>query len=290
MRVAFIGLGGMGSRMAGRLLQAGHELQVWNRSPERTGPLAQAGAVVAQTPADAAGGAEAVMTMLSDEAALADVVGGPGGLGAGLQPGQVLIEMSTVGPSAITRLRQGVPAGVELLDAPVLGSLSEAEGGTLRVFVGGAPETLTRVRPLFDVLGEPVHVGDLGSGAAVKLVANSTLVGTLALLGETLELAQALGVDREAVWKVLAATPLAAQAERRRPVVEGDEPPRRFSLGLAVKDAGLIVGEGGDSGARLPLLEAAADWFRRAESAGLADDDYSAVLPYIVDHARRAGS
>lgn len=271
--------------MAGRLLEAGHELTVWNRSPERAEPLARAGAAVAATPAEAVASVEVVMTMLSDEAALTDVVSAPAGLAEGLRSGQVLVEMSTVGPSAIERLRQAVPSEVDLLDAPVLGSLSEAEQGTLRVFVGGAADTLAGVRPIFDVLGEPVHVGELGSGAAVKLVANSTLVGTLALLGEVVELGQALGVDRERVWEALAATPLAAQAERRRPVVEGQEPPKRFSLALAVKDAGLIAGEGSAAGAQLPLLEAAADWFRRADSDGRGDADYSALVPYIVEQA-----
>lgn len=135
-RVAFIGLGGMGSRMARRLVEAGNELTVWNRTRERAGAL---GAVVAATPAEAVAGAEVAITMVADPAALAAVTEGPEGLAAGARQGTTVIEMSTVGPAAIRRLAQVLDA--DLLDAPVLGSLSEAEAGTLTVFVGGDVRT-----------------------------------------------------------------------------------------------------------------------------------------------------
>src|SRR5439155_5235215 len=128
---------------------------------------------------------------------------------------------------------------VELLDAPVLGSIAEAESGALHVFVGGPRELFERWADLLEVLGTVHHVGPLGAGAAAKLIANSTLFGTIGVLGEALALADALGLSRSAAFEVLAASPLAAQAERRREAVEADEYPPRFPIALAHKDAEL---------------------------------------------------
>ena len=203
--------------MARRLLDAGHELVVWNRTPARAEPLVALGARSAATPAEAARRAEVAITMVANPEALRTVTEGPDGLAAGIATSGTVVEMSTVGPAAVARLASVLPAGVGLLDAPVLGSVSEAESGTLRVFVGGAPELFARWSPLLSALGSPVHVGPSGAGAAAKLVANSTLFGVLGVLGEALALAEGLGLSREAAFAVLAATPVAAQAERRRP-------------------------------------------------------------------------
>src|SRR5207237_8004930 len=124
------------------------------------------------------------------------------------------------------------PARAPLLDVPVLGSLPQAESGTLKLFAGGDDAAFERARPLLETLGEALRTGPLGSGAAAKLVANATLVGTIALLGETLALADALGLSRETVWEVVAATPLGAQAERGRRAVVTGEYERRFRVSL----------------------------------------------------------
>jgi 3-hydroxyisobutyrate dehydrogenase-like beta-hydroxyacid dehydrogenase len=282
-RVAVLGLGAMGSRIARRLLQAGHELVVWNRTPSKAQPLLDAGAAPAATPAEAAGQAEAVITMVADPKALRAVVEGADGIASGVHARTTAIEMSTVGPATIAWLRSVLPDDVSLLDAPVLGSLGEAEGGTLQVFIGGPERVAARWTPLLDALGTPMHVGPLGTGAAAKLVANATLVGTMTLLGETLALADAFGMPREVAFRVLAMTPLAAQAERRREPLETDEFPRRFDLSLGRKDAGLIVDEGGRVGVDLRVLRAAAEWFAEAERAGLGGRDYSEVLKHILD-------
>jgi 3-hydroxyisobutyrate dehydrogenase/2-hydroxy-3-oxopropionate reductase len=276
--VAVVGLGAMGSRIARRLLDAGERVTVWNRSPERAEPLAAAGATVAATPAEAAASAERVITMLADPAALDEVVIMDGGLARGLQAGQLLLEMSTVGPAAVERLREAVPAGVEVIDAPVLGSLGEVEAGTLVVFVGGTAEAMAAARPLLELLGTPVHVGPFGSGARAKLVANATLVGMLTLLGETLALAEGFGLSRDVTFEVLSRTPLAAQAERRRPVVEGEAAPLHFRLALAAKDAEVIVDEAARAGVDAALTKVAAARFRAAEQAGDGELDYSVVL------------
>jgi 3-hydroxyisobutyrate dehydrogenase/2-hydroxy-3-oxopropionate reductase len=205
-----------------------------------------------------------------------------------------IIQMSTVGPSATARLARSLPQDGELLDAPVLGSLAEAEGGTLRIFVGGEPSLYERWTSLLSVLGSPVYLGPLGAGTAAKLVANSTLFGTLSVLGEALALADALDLPRETAFDVLAATPLAAQAERRRESLESGAYPPRFTLSLARKDADLILDAAAASGVELRLLAAARAWLAEAEAAGRGDSDYSAVLAEIISRSTgsqpRAGS
>lgn len=274
-KIAWIGLGAMGSRMAARLRDGGHELVVWNRTRAKAEEL---GVQIADSPGEAAARAELVFTMVADPEALRAVSEGDDGLLAGLQQGAVLVEMSTVGPPAIARLRERMPARTSLVDAPVLGSRPQAESGTLKLFVGGDDATFERVAPVLQTLGEPLRTGPLGSGAAAKLVANATLVGTIALLGETLALADSLGLPREITWEVLAATPLDAAAERRRPAVESGDYPPRFPLSLARKDADLVLAGDRD----LPALAAAREHLAAAEAAGLGDYDYSAVLKHIL--------
>jgi 3-hydroxyisobutyrate dehydrogenase/2-hydroxy-3-oxopropionate reductase len=220
--------------------------------------------------------------MVSDPAALRAVTEGPSGVAAGSSTSSTVIEMSTVGPDAIARLEGILPEGTGLLDAPVLGSLAEVASGSLRIFIGGPRPLVERWTPLLSILGSPMHVGPLGSGAAAKLVANLTLLGALGVLGEAMALAQALGLAREIAFDVLAATPLAAQAERRRPAIEGDDFPPRFSLSLARKDADLIAEAAGETGLDLRVTAAVRRWLADAEDASWGDRDYSAVLAWIL--------
>jgi 3-hydroxyisobutyrate dehydrogenase-like beta-hydroxyacid dehydrogenase len=268
--VAVVGLGAMGSRIARRLLDAGHELTVWNRTAAKADEIE---APLAASPADAARRSEVVITMVTDPPALREVTEGPEGVAAGADENTTVIEMSTVGPAAIERLATMLSA--RLLDAPVLGSLSEAEAGTLSIFVGGEREIFESRRAVLEVLGNPIHVGPSGSGAAAKLVANSTLVNVIGAIGEALALAEALGLSRETAFEVLGTTALAAQAERRRPALESGEFPPRFPLRLARKDADLIAEQGLD----LRLTMAARSWLAEA---GDGDRDYSAVLLRIL--------
>lgn len=279
--VAVIGLGGMGSRIARRLLDAGHELTVWNRHPDRAEPLVAAGASTAPTPAEAARQAEAVVTMVANPDALSAVTEGPEGAAAGLSPGSVLIQTSTVGPRSIGRLASLMPED-SFLDSPVLGSLGEIDAGTLHVFVGGQAELVERWTPLLETLGTVLHVGPLGAGTAAKLVANSTLVGMIGLLGEALALGTALGLPAAVAFEVLEVTALGEQAKRRRPAFESGNYPPRFPLSLARKDADLILEAAKEHGLQLPLAAAGREWLSAAERAGRGDDDYSAVLAEIV--------
>jgi 3-hydroxyisobutyrate dehydrogenase-like beta-hydroxyacid dehydrogenase len=279
--VAVVGLGAMGSRIARRLLDAGYTVLVWNRTVAKAEELA--GAAAAASPADAARRADAVITMVADPAALRAVSEGPEGIAAGANASTTVIQMSTVGPAAVARLKEALPSEASLLDAPVLGSLAEAEAGTLRIFVGGPEALLEQWTPLLSVLGSLLHVGPLGAGAAAKLVANTTLFGTLGVLGEALALADGLGLSRETAFEILAATPLAAQAERRRPSLETGEYPPRFTLALARKDVDLVMEAAAAAGVDLRLAAAARSWLQDAEEAGQGDDDYSAVLARILE-------
>ena len=271
-RVAVIGLGAMGSRVARRLADAGNEVIVWNRTRAKAEEL---GLPVADTPAEAARGAEVVITMVANPEALRAVTEGDNGVAAGIGD-TALIEMSTVGPAAVARLAQRVPT---MLDAPVLGSVSEAETGTLKIFAGGAAELVERWSPLLSMLGDVIPVGGSGAGAAAKLVANSTLFGTIAIVGEAVALADALGLSRDAAFAVLGVSPVAAQAERRRPAIEAGEYPPRFALRLARKDADLIADA---VDADLRVAGAARSWLVDADDEGDGDEDYAVVVPRIL--------
>jgi 3-hydroxyisobutyrate dehydrogenase/2-hydroxy-3-oxopropionate reductase len=284
-KVAVVGLGAMGSRIARRLLDSGHELVVWNRDPARTTPLTAVGAVAAESPAEAARQAEAVVTMVSNPDALRDVTEGPAGVGEGLTPPTTLIQMSTVGTEATERLAAALPADAGLLDAPVLGSVAEAETGTLKIYAAGEEPLVERWTPLLSTLGSVIHVGPVGAGSAAKLVANAVLVGVIGVLGEALAVAQGLNLRREVAFEVLETTALADQAKRRRPSVESGEYPARFALSLARKDADLILEAAASSGLDLRVVEAARAWLVDAEAAGLGDEDYSAVLAQILGSA-----
>lgn len=279
--VGIVGVGAMGSRIARRLLGAGYEVVVWNRTSEKTQPLVDAGAARERTPAELARRSDAVITMVADPAALKAVTEGRDGIVAGADHELTLLEMSTVGPRALAEVQSLLPEGAGLLDAPVLGSLSEAESGALQIFVGGQATLFERWQPVLSELGSPLHVGPLGTGAAAKLVANSTLLGVLGVLGEALALADALGLARDATFEVLSKTPIAAQAERRRSSLDSGDYPPRFRLSLARKDADLIVDAAAAVGADLRVAAAARTWIAEAEETGLADADYSAVLAYI---------
>jgi 3-hydroxyisobutyrate dehydrogenase-like beta-hydroxyacid dehydrogenase len=281
--VGVVGIGSMGSRIARRLLDHGYELVVWNRTEEKTEPLAADGATVAASPAEAAAKAEALITMVTDPAALQAVTDGPSRVAAGAHDTLTVIDMSTVGPEAAERLASLLPDRTALLEAPVLGSIGEAESGSLTIFLGGAKEVADRWSPLLSILGRPLYVGARGAGAAAKLVANATLVGVLAVLGETISVGRALGLSDDVLFDVLAATPLAEQAARRRPAVETGQYAPRFTLSLARKDADLIVDAAANRQVDVRVLAAARTWFADAEAAGLGARDYAAVLAQILD-------
>jgi len=285
-KIAFLGMGRMGVPMAGRLVDAGHDVTVWNRTPEKAEPVVRRGARQAATPAEAATGAEVAITMVADPTALRSVVGGADGLAAGLGSGSYHLEMSTVGPETVRELPGLLPAGVILVDAPVLGSIPQANEGTLKIFVGGTEEAFEEARPLLETLGSPRRLGELGAGAAMKLVANSTLGALMTGLGEALALGVGLGLEPGDMLEILSDSAIGVTARSKRSFIEGGRyEPANFTVALATKDMGLVAAAAEENGVRLRLAPAARAWFEAALEAGLGDLDYSAVISAILDRS-----
>jgi 3-hydroxyisobutyrate dehydrogenase-like beta-hydroxyacid dehydrogenase len=281
-RIGFLGLGEMGTLMASRLLHAGHDVIVWNRTAERAAALAQQGAAVASSPAKAAA-ANIVITMLATPAALEQVLFGTGGLVPALLPGQVLIDMSTVGPDAIRSVAARMPDGIALVDAPVRGSLPQATSGRLDIFVGATDENYERVRPILEALGSVRHVGGQGSGAAMKLVANLALGAAIVTLGEALSLGESLALDRNMLLDALADSPIGPiVAAKRANIVSGRFAPS-FKLQLAAKDLRLVTEAAAARGRDLKQAQANRAWLDEAAEHGAADLDFSAVVLTIGD-------
>ena len=282
-KIAFLGLGQMGTPMATRLLDAGHELVVWNRTPGRATPLVERGASLASSPLEAAAGVEFAITMLATPEAEEEVLFGTEGLVPGLGPGQILIDMSTIGPAAVHSLASRMPAGVAMVDAEVRGSVPEATEGRLLVFVGATPGDFERVRPIVESLGDVRHVGGLGAGAAMKLVANSTLGAAIVALGEALALGQSLGLQRKSVLDVLEDSPIGPTVRAKRSNVESGQYPPSFKLRLADKDLRLVTEAGDEAGLSLKAARATRAWLDEAMEKGAGDLDFSAVVATIAE-------
>lgn len=281
-RIAYLGTGRMGAAMVATLRREGHEVVVWNRTPSKARSVADAtGAEVAATAAEAAGGAAFVLSSLADDAAVEEVYTGSEGVAEILAPGTVVIEMSTIAPRTVLGLRAAVEdRGAALLDAPVSGSVSLAEAGTLTIIVGGGAEAVERARPVLEALSANLlHVGELGAGATMKLAVNAVVHGLDIALSEALVLAEKTGVDRAAAYQVFAKSAVAAPfvLYKQEAFVHPEETPVAFSLDLVEKDLELILDLAGSVGARMDQGETNRAVVRRALEAGLGDLDLSAI-------------
>ena len=278
--IAVLGLGAMGSAMAARLLNAGHDLTVWNRTSGRDGGLVSAGARRGETPADAVRDAEVVVTMLTDPPALEAVLFGPDGAAAAIPETATLIDMSTVGPTAIASVVERL-GPVAVLDAPVLGSVPSVESGKLVILAGGDRAVFDRHTELLSILGTPIYLGPSGSGAWLKLVNNAASTATLVALGELLALTDRAGLGIDSVLQGLEAGPLASLIERWRPRLKGEDQASYFRLGLARKDLALVFDEAEREGVDLSVAETAAARCDDAIGSGLGDEDFGAIVPFL---------
>jgi 3-hydroxyisobutyrate dehydrogenase-like beta-hydroxyacid dehydrogenase len=281
-KIAFLGLGNMGTPMATRLVNAGHDVTVWNRTAQRTVPLAAAGAGVAASPAEAAAGADFAITMLATPDALGDVLFGRCGLASALSTGQTLIDMSTIGPAAFRSAAARLPHGVAAVDAPVRGSTPDATGGRLHFYVGADDDEFERVRPVLEVFGDVRHVGASGAGAAMKLVVNTTLTASMVALGEALALGDALGLEQGSMLDVLVDSPIGPTVAAKRTNVETARFPPTFKLSLAAKDVRLAIVAADDAGTALDETKAVGRWLDEAAAQGAGDLDFSAVVATIL--------
>jgi 3-hydroxyisobutyrate dehydrogenase-like beta-hydroxyacid dehydrogenase len=283
-KIGFIGLGRMGSPMALNVIRAGYPLTVYNRTKEKTAPLAQVGAAVVDSPAEVAKASQVVITMLSDSAALRAVVLAPDGLLKSLQPESVLIDMSTVDPENSRELAEAVRAqGAYMLDAPVSGSTSLAEQGTLSIMVGGDETIHERVRDVLLSMGSrTTHVGPNGAAASMKLAVNIVIGVTMQVLAESIILAEKAGVARETAVEVLSNSAISSPFLKYK-ASQLLEPlgPAAFTAALMQKDFTLALEMARTVGVPLPTTAAANEVLTMARGLGLGDHDFAAVTDVI---------
>lgn len=282
--VAFLGLGIMGSRMAANLQRADFAVTAWTRTPGKAEAWAQEhGAAHAATPAEAAAGADVVITMVVDGAQVDALLLGPdGAAGAGgARPGTLFVDMSTIAPADARRIGATLAErGHAFVDAPVTGSSPRAEDGTLTIMAGGASEDVARARPAFAAMGQTiVHVGALGHGQTIKLINNAVAAANAATLAQALVVGAGTGVDLEALTQILAAgsgnsTMVGLKAEPMRQHAYAT----LFKTDHMLKDVRLCIEEAQAAGVPFPAANAARDALTAAVGRGFGDQDFASII------------
>lgn len=278
--IAFLGLGAMGSRMATRLLQAGHHVNVWNRNPLKTQALVDAGARLALSPREAASGADFVIAMVRDDEASQQVwCDEASGALAGMKPGAIAIESSTLSIEAVRRLATAAAAhGVALLDALVSGSRPAAQAGLLVYLVGGDKAAFKQAEPVLLCMGSSAqHVGPVGHGAVAKLVTNALLGIHVTALAELIGLLNHQGVSAQQVLQAVTTTPVWAPVDHylSGSMLGGNFEPQ-FPVELIAKDFGYTVAAAGGV-AQAPMISAALAVYERAMHSALGSENMTAV-------------
>jgi 3-hydroxyisobutyrate dehydrogenase-like beta-hydroxyacid dehydrogenase len=286
--IGFIGLGIMGQPMALNLVKAGFPVTVFNRTRSKAEPLERAGAQVASSPAEAVRDAEAIVTIVSDTAAMEEVVCGKAGVLETIRPGAVLIDSSTISPTVSRRLAcQLAGKGASMLDAPVTGSKHGAEKGELTFMIGGEREVLERVMPILKVLGKRhIHCGEQGLGLAAKLAMNCILATTLEIFAEGFVLATKAGVQPQTLLEIMQSS-LARSAivDFKAPFVfKGNFTPY-FPLKLMHKDLELVMEAAYAQNVPMPATAAVKEVYGGAKALGKGDLDYAAVITFLEELA-----
>jgi 3-hydroxyisobutyrate dehydrogenase-like beta-hydroxyacid dehydrogenase len=282
-KVALLGTGRMGGAMVGTLRRAGFDVVAWNRDRGKCHAVAHtSGAEVAEGAAEAASAADVAITSLADDAAVeavyADAV-------EGFHAGQVVLEMSTIAPETVRKVARSVQGrGATMLDAPVSGSVPVVERGELLIMVGGDPDALERARPVLEALSSTIiHVGELGTGATMKLAVNALVHGLAVALSESLVLAERAGVERTTAYEVFASGAAAAPfvLYKRAAFERPDETPVAFSLDLVAKDLDLILALAERVGAPMPQADTNREEVGAALAAGMGESDMSSLAGYL---------
>jgi 3-hydroxyisobutyrate dehydrogenase len=285
-KIAFLGLGEMGSRMAAHLLAAGHDVTVWNRDAEKAIRSRDAGAVVAQSPRVAAAGADFVISMVRDDDASRRVwLDDATGALAAMIPGSIAIESSTLSLEWVRDLAaRCAEQGCAFLDAPVAGSRPQAENRQLIFLAGGTAEALERASPVLSDMGSAIHhAGPVGAGALVKLVVNSLFGIQVAAFGELIEMIRRLGYDPAIVTEIIATTPVISQAAKGAAgSMLADAFAPMFPVELVEKDFGYAQKAAGAPD-NAPMVAAARAVFRRALDQGFGRDNLTAVTRIYRD-------
>ena len=277
MRVAFLGLGIMGQSMATNLVKAGHEVTVWNRTPGKQ----VEGARTAATPAEAAQGVEVVWMAVSDTAAVENVLFGAEGVDQSLTEGMIVVDSSTISPSATRKFAERVAKkGAQYVDSPMTGSKAGAESGTLLFIVGGDEASIERLKPLYAAMGKKIfRMGEIGKGQSAKLVMNLQIALIYEGFAEALTLAAKLGVDAEKLIPLVNASMVkSGVVEYKAPFVLGRDFAANFPLRLMRKDIRLALEAAKEARVKLPGLETVEEIYEMAIEDGHADLDYAATL------------
>jgi 3-hydroxyisobutyrate dehydrogenase-like beta-hydroxyacid dehydrogenase len=289
MKVGFIGLGIMGSRMAANLRRAGHDLVVFNRTRATADAWAQEhGATVAATPAEAAAEAEVVITMVVDGPQVEAVLLGDDGVVHGARAGLLCVDMSTISPTDTRRIGAALAErGIHFMDAPVTGSSPKAEDGTLTIMAGGEAEDFERARPLFEAMGRlVVHAGGLGDGEVIKLINNAVAAVNAVTVGEALLVARRAGVDLDVVEQVMGAgSGGSAMLELKAGPMRRHDYTTLFKLEHMLKDVRLCLEEGQAAGAPFASAAQAREILTAASGRGLGDADFAALIEVLESAA-----
>jgi 3-hydroxyisobutyrate dehydrogenase-like beta-hydroxyacid dehydrogenase len=281
--VAFFGLGIMGGPMAANLVRAGFDVSVWTRTGEKAERFAsEHGARAGSTPAEAAAGADAMVAILPDAPEVEAVLFGDEGAARALAPGALVVDMSTIAPSASVRIAERLTGdGFDFLEAPVSGSRPKAEDGTLTIMAGGSEAAFRRAQPLFDVLGERiVHVGPQGHGQLAKLLTNVMGAVNAAALAESVVAVRAAGIDPGAFLDVAqgSAGNSAMVTLKGRPMFEHSFEPALFKLEHMLKDVRHCIAEAKVLGVELRLGTLAETLYAKVAEEGHGEEDFAAVL------------
>ncbi|MDP9134131.1 MAG: NAD(P)-dependent oxidoreductase [Actinomycetota bacterium] len=278
--IGFVGLGTMGGRIAGRLLASGHDVHATNRTVAKAQPLIDRGLWWHATPREVAAAADIVFSMVSDDAALEAITGGPDGILAGLTPGAVYVDMSTVSPAVGVGIAERARAvGAWMLDAPVSGSVPQAETGTLTIMVGGDEVAFRLVEPLLRELGQSVtRVGENGQGLVLKLAINISLAVQTLAFSEGLVLAERGGIDARLAARVMSESSIGSPMLRTRVPLLLDLPENAwFDVELMHKDILLALQAATALGVTLPSAATAEDMLAKARELGYGERDIAAL-------------
>ncbi len=279
-RVGFVGIGIMGSRMAARLMDAGHDLTVYNRTAAKCAPLADKGAVVAASPAEAAAGADVVFTNMADGAALKAVVLGEGGVMEADPAPALLIDMGTVAPGESAEIAAAAAAkGIGYLRSPVSGSTVLAEAGKLTILASGDKAVYDAADPYLAVIGETrYHVGSGEDARYLKLVLNMMVSTQVQILAEGLVLGEKAGLDWKGMLEVISNSVVGSPLVKYKAGPLGDRNfAPAFLLGLMIKDLDLALTAAAENGVELPTTKAVREFYIQAAEAGHAEQDFTAV-------------
>ncbi|WP_323671662.1 NAD(P)-dependent oxidoreductase [Candidatus Poriferisodalis multihospitum] len=283
--VGFVGLGTMGGPMCARLSRAGHQVSAFDLNPEALDAAVDAGAVAAESAAEAAAGVDVLLTSLPAPSDVETVMSDAGALAA-LPPGSTWVDLTTSRPELIRRLATQAPDGVSVVDSPLTGAVDGARNGTLTLFAGGEPAAVERVRPVLERLGRVIGCGELGTGCVVKLVTNQLWFVGAAALAEGLAVGVRNGVELSDLWEAIKGSVADSFIARHdAPSIFAGHYDPSFSLGLCVKDLGLLAELEAAVGADLPMTAAARDAFERAAERYGMDGPELSVARRIEDDA-----